>query len=120
MTTWLTDEPLLTAAEERALAREIEAGVLAGDLLATGSGAGVATAAELLALERAGQQAWQRFLLANLRLVWQVAHREARRSGLPADDLFQEGFLGWAVARRRWDHTRGIRFATLALPGSAP
>nr|WP_300149400.1 sigma-70 family RNA polymerase sigma factor [Propionicimonas sp.] len=105
--------PLLTAAEERLLARDIEAGVIARHLLDTGAPPVAATTEELEEIATTGEQAWQRFLLANLRLVWKLAGREARRSGLPTDELFQEGFVALAGALQRYDPERG-RFSTFA------
>jgi RNA polymerase primary sigma factor len=104
---------LLTAESERRLARAIEAGVLAEHLLATGERPVPATEAELVELVAQGRRCWQHFLLANLRLVWQLAGRQAGRSGLPRDDLFQEGFLALAGALQRFDPARG-RFSTYA------
>jgi RNA polymerase sigma factor (sigma-70 family) len=104
---------LLTAADERRLARQIEAGVLATQLLATGDRPVPATDAELAALAEAGRHAWQEFLLANLRLVWKLAGQEAGRSGVPVEDLFQEGFVALAGALQRFDPDRG-RFSTFA------
>lgn len=105
--------PLLSAEEERFLARAIEAGVLATHLLATGERPVPATTAELQAIVEAGGQAWQRFLLANVRLVGKMAGREARRTGLSVDELFQEGFIALAGALQRYDPDRG-RFSTFA------
>jgi RNA polymerase sigma factor, sigma-70 family len=105
--------PLLTADEESALARTIEAGVLARHLLDCGERPVPASEAELLRLAEDGQKAWERFWLANLRLVHKIAGDQARRSGLPTDDLFQEGCLALAVALQRFDPERG-RFATYA------
>ncbi|MGV8909257.1 MAG: sigma-70 family RNA polymerase sigma factor [Propionicimonas sp.] len=105
--------PLLTAADECLLARRIEAGVLAEHLLACGERPLTATAAELAELVEAGRRAWHDFLLANLRLVGKLAVHQARRSGLPTDDLFQEGFVAMAGALQRFDPDRG-RFSTFA------
>ncbi|MCA0296772.1 MAG: sigma-70 family RNA polymerase sigma factor [Actinobacteria bacterium] len=105
--------PLLTADEERLLARRIEAGVLAEHLLATGSRPVPATTEELRAVAEDGAQAWQRFLLANLRLVWKLAGREARTSAMPVAELFQEGFVALAGALQRYDADRG-KFSTFA------
>ncbi len=105
--------PLLSAEEERDLARAIEAGVLARHLLSTGERPVPATTAELAEIAAAGARAWHRFLLANLRLVWQLAGRMAGRSGLPKDELFQEGFVALAGALQRFDPERG-RFSTFA------
>ena len=107
------DAPLLTADDERLLAGRIEAGVLAEHLLASGERPVVATPEELAALVDAGRRAWQDFLLANLRLVRKLAGHEARRAGLPTDDLFQEGFVALAGALQRFDPDRG-RFSTFA------
>src|SRR3954447_6956258 len=110
----LAAEPLLTPDQVPALARAIEAGVLAGEARARG-GWGDATSEELVALELIGQQAWQRFVRANLRLGAMVAAQTAARSGLPEADLFQEGCLGLMAALQRFDHRRGHAFATYAL-----
>lgn len=107
-------EALLTAADEIRLARDIEAGVLASDVLARGDFR-AATAPELAALVEAGERSWQRFLLANVRLVQMVATREVARTAMPMDELFQEGFLGLTEALQRWDHRQGLRFSTFAL-----
>lgn len=105
--------PLLSREEERTLARAIEAGVLAEHLLATGERPLPATTQELATIAEIGAQAWHRFLLANLRLVWQLAGRMAGRSGLPKEELFQEGFVALAGALQRFDPDRG-RFSTFA------
>ena len=105
--------PLLTPEQEQVLARRIEAGVLAAELLASGARPVAATVEELVLLVDAGRQAWQDFLLANLRLVWKLVGRESGRAGLPIDDLFQEGFVALAGALQRFDPGRG-RFSTFA------
>ena len=105
--------PLLEPEQERLLARTIEAGVLAGHLLASGERPVPATSDELDTLVRAGERAYQHFLLANVRLVGLLASREARKTGLPTDELFQEGFVALADALQRFDPARG-RFSTFA------
>ena len=110
----LAAEPLLTPAEVAALARTIEAGVLAREARTTGRDVG-ATEEELRALEALGERAWQRFVRGNLRLVAMVAAQAASRTRLPEADLFQEGCLGLMTAVQRFDHTRGYAFATYAL-----
>ncbi len=109
----LTAEPLLTAAEVVQLATQIEAGVLARE--ARQQHAPLASAEELQALEELGEQAWQRFVRANLRLVAMVARQTALRTQLSEADLFQEGCLGLMMAVQRFDHRRGHAFATYAL-----
>ncbi|MBK8446051.1 MAG: sigma-70 family RNA polymerase sigma factor [Micropruina sp.] len=106
-------DTLLAAADEIRLARTIEAGLLAADLLARADFS-LAGADELLQLEGQGQHAWQQFLLANVRLVQAIAAQAATRSGASLDELFQEGFLGLADAVQRWDFTAGYRFSTYA------
>lgn len=86
---------------------------MAEHLLACGDRPVEATRAELAHLVETGRRAWQDFLLANLRLVGKLAGQEARRVGLPIDDLFQEGFVAMAGALQRFDPDRG-RFSTFA------
>lgn len=102
-------EPLLSRDEEVTLAKQIEAGVLAGTSIATD-----ASEQELATLRSAGKAAWNRLWLANLRLVNQIAHQEARRYSAPVEDVFQEACVGLAEAMMRYDHQRGARFATFA------
>jgi RNA polymerase sigma factor (sigma-70 family) len=107
---------VLSEAEEGALARQIEAGVLAREALdrAPECRAG-ADRADLLALVAAGEQARQLFVTSNLGLVAMVTSSFASRSSLNRCDLFQEGCLGLLQAVQRFDHDRGVRFATYAL-----
>lgn len=111
----LGTEPLLSPAEEAVLAHSIEAGVLAADALAGGHRPVGASRDELAILVEWGEQARQRFLRANLRLVAMVARQVSIRSGQPEGELFQEGCLGLIVAVHRFDHVRGLRFSTYAL-----
>jgi len=82
------EHPLLTAAEERRLARRIERGDLA---------------------------AKDRLVSSNLRLVASVARRHVGR-GLPMEDLLQEGVVGLIRATEKYDWRRGTRFSTYAVP----
>ena len=109
-----TDVPLLSLAEVVSLQRQIEAGVLAKEALETGRRIADATAAELVLVERQGEESRQRFIAANLRLVGMVSRRFAGR-GVSQADLFQEGCLGLIVAVERFDYARGYRFSTYAL-----
>lgn len=104
---------LLTPERETALARAIEAGVVADHALGQPWRTD-GTAAELQRIAAEGRQAWEHFLLANLRLVADLARHAAARSGLDFDELFQEGCLVLGHALRRFDHTRG-RFSTYAF-----
>lgn len=108
--------PLLTAAEEDELARAIEAGVLAAHVRAASPPPSRAEEAELCWVEAEGRHAWTRFVQANLGLVRVFAVREARRCQLPEPDFFQEGCVALMLALQRFDHRRGVRFSSYAVP----
>jgi RNA polymerase primary sigma factor len=78
--------PLLTAAEEVALAKRIERG------------------------DRAAKE---RMINSNLRLVISIAKRY-QRQGLPLLDLVQEGAIGLNRAVEKFDWRRGYKFSTYA------
>ena len=78
--------PLLTAAEEVQLARRVR---------------------------RGDQQARQRMILANLRLVVKIAHDYARY-GLPLLDLISEGNIGLMKAVERFNPKKGGKLSTYA------
>jgi RNA polymerase primary sigma factor len=78
--------PLLTAAEEVALAKRIE---------------------------RGDREAKERMINSNLRLVISIAKRYQNRS-LPLGDLFQEGVIGLNRAVEKFDWRRGYKFSTYA------
>ncbi len=114
----LDTDALLSAEDEIELARRIEAGVFARDLLERAPEElrlVQATTAELRALVGEGERAQRRFVHANLRLVSLVAGQFASRVGYGEPELFQEGCVGLLLAIQRYDHTRGCRFATYAL-----
>ena len=94
--------PLLTAEEEVELAKRIEAGLFAEQLLDGGlAEPRVADAAdeELERLAISGQQAKDEFIEANLRLVVAVARKYSGR-GMPLIDLVQEGTWAWSAPSR--------------------
>jgi len=112
--------PLLDAITEVELSKTIEAGLLAEHLLAEGrvgrrkGGAPKsASAAELEWLAAEGQQAIQRFIEANLRLVVSIA-RKYGRSQMPMLDLVQEGNTGLIRAVEKFDYAKGYKFSTYA------
>ncbi|MGO4957180.1 sigma factor [Luteococcus sp. Sow4_B9] len=108
---------LLTADDERALARRIEAGVLAQAVIDGNFPWPLgASSRELELIVIDGEQAWHQFILANLRMVFLLAGRGARRSGTDKDEFVQEGAAALAEALRRFDHHQGIRFSTYATP----
>jgi RNA polymerase nonessential primary-like sigma factor len=78
--------PLLTAEEEKNVARR----VLQGD-----------------------ESARQKMIKSNLRLVVKIARRYIHR-GLPLPDLIEEGNLGLIHAVKKFDPERGFRFSTYA------
>jgi RNA polymerase primary sigma factor len=64
--------------------------------------------------ERAGQ-ASNHMIQANLRLVVSVAKGHNDR-GVPLPDLIQEGNIGLMQAVQKFDHRRGYKFSTYAIP----
>jgi RNA polymerase sigma factor (sigma-70 family) len=110
--------PLLTAAEEVELAKRIEAGVFAAELL-RGADAGdrrlpAARRRELTALAADGRAARDHMIRANLRLVVSAARKHARR-GVPFLDVVQEGNLGLIRAVEKFDYAKGFKFSTYAM-----
>lgn len=112
--------PLLDAATEVELSKAIEAGLMAQQLLASGrvgrakGGAPLrATRAELRWLVEDGDNATQRFIQANLRLVVSIA-RKYGRSAMPMLDLVQEGNTGLIRAVEKFDYAKGYKFSTYA------
>ncbi|MEV4162740.1 sigma-70 family RNA polymerase sigma factor [Nonomuraea dietziae] len=101
--------PLLTAEEEVELSRRVEAGLYARHLLAHGDDRHVL---RVVAME--GEQAKDRLIRANLRLVVAAAKRYAHR-GLPLLDVIQEGNLGLIRAVEKFDYRRGYKFSTYGM-----
>jgi RNA polymerase primary sigma factor len=104
---------LLTADQEVALARRIEAGLAASEHLATVDDALATDRVPLEALEADGFVAKGQLVEANLRLVVSIAKRHMGR-GMQFLDLIQEGNLGLIRAVEKFDYTRGFKFSTYA------
>jgi RNA polymerase sigma factor (sigma-70 family) len=106
--------PLLTAADEVALAQRIERGTAAQERLAAPGALDAVERRRLEAEVRDGQQAFDHFVSANLRLVVKLAAQQSRRSRLRLDELIQEGNLGLIRAVEKFDWRRGLKFSTYA------
>ena len=106
--------PLLNAVDEVELARAIEAGLFAEQVLAGAVDSSTdATSEELETIVTEGQLAMQRFIKANLRLVVSVA-RKYGRAQMPLLDLVQEGNTGLIRAVEKFDYVKGFKFSTYA------
>jgi RNA polymerase primary sigma factor len=99
---------LLSAADEVALAKRIEAGISANAalLIQIGDRSLQRTSAD-------GQVARAELIQANLRLVVSIAKRYVGR-GMLLLDLIQEGNLGLMRAVEKFDYTKGFKFSTYA------
>jgi RNA polymerase primary sigma factor len=64
---------------------------------------------------RRADQATKHMIQANLRLVVSVAKGHIDR-GMPLLDLIQEGNIGLMQAVQKFDHRRGFKFSTYAIP----
>ena len=104
---------LLTAEQEVDLAKRIEAGLFAGEKLASGERLPEALRRDLRIVEADGALAKGQLVEANLRLVVSIAKRYAGR-GMLFLDLIQEGNLGLIRAVEKFDYTKGFKFSTYA------
>ena len=102
---------LLTAEQEVDLARRIEAGLYAEEVLPEVRDAELA--GDLMTVAREGRAAKDHLLEANLRLVVSIAKRYTGR-GMAFLDLIQEGNLGLIRAVEKFDYTKGYKFSTYA------
>ena len=105
---------LLTAEQEVFLAKEIEGGKAAIERLDTETGLTRAEKIRLRSFVRRGEDARQRFITANLRLVVANAKRYAATSSMDLLDLVQEGNLGLLRAVEKFDWRKGFKFSTYA------
>jgi RNA polymerase sigma factor (sigma-70 family) len=100
---------LLTAADERALARQIEAGREAAGRIT--SGTAQPRDHELAAR---GHRAKNRFVEANIRLVISTARSFRTPTHVDRNDVIQDGILGLERAVDRFDWRKGYKFSTYA------
>ncbi|MCV7341648.1 RNA polymerase sigma factor [Mycobacterium haemophilum] len=108
---------LLNAEEEVELAKRIEAGLYATQLMSEWAERGeklpAAQRRDMSWICRDGDRAKNHLLEANLRLVVSLAKRYTGR-GMAFLDLIQEGNLGLIRAVEKFDYTKGYKFSTYA------
>jgi RNA polymerase primary sigma factor len=108
---------LLNAEEEVELAKRIEAGLYATQLMLELTDRGeklpAAQRRDMSWICRDGDRAKNHLLEANLRLVVSLAKRYTGR-GMAFLDLIQEGNLGLIRAVEKFDYTKGYKFSTYA------
>jgi RNA polymerase primary sigma factor len=108
---------LLNAEEEVELAKRIEAGLYATQLMSEFAEKGeklpAAQRRDMAWICRDGDRAKNHLLEANLRLVVSLAKRYTGR-GMAFLDLIQEGNLGLIRAVEKFDYTKGYKFSTYA------
>ena len=105
--------PLLTAAQEVMLAKQMERRPIAEERLENRAGM---TLEEIRRLERdivVGIEARKRLTEANLRLVVSMAKKYVGR-GMSLLDLIQEGNIGLIRAVEKFDYRKGFKFSTYA------
>jgi len=104
---------LLNAEQEVELAKRIEAGLFAEELLNSGQKFDKRTRLDYEWIATDGRRAKNHLLEANLRLVVSLAKRYTGR-GMLFLDLIQEGNLGLIRAVEKFDYTKGYKFSTYA------
>ena len=110
--------PLLEAHEEVELAKRIEAGVYAGELIENRYVLAPDRQSsqfldDLALIEYDGEQAKKHLYEANLRLVVSIAKRYTGR-GMLFLDVIQEGNIGLNRAVEKFDYQKGFKFSTYA------
>lgn len=119
--------PLLTAKEEVELQKNIEAGLFAEKLLVAREKKHSddpeiteevlekykhVSYEELAEIARLGQDSYEKFIIANTRLV--VSQAKKFRNRVSLLDNIQEGNLGLIRAVEKFDYTKGFKFSTYA------
>jgi RNA polymerase primary sigma factor len=105
--------PLLNAEQEVSLAKRIEAGLFAEELVNSGKKIDKKLLRDYEYIALDGRRAKNHLLEANLRLVVSLAKRYTGR-GMLFLDLIQEGNLGLEHAVDKFDWRRGFKFSTYA------
>ena len=105
--------PLLNAEQEVELAKRIEAGLFAEEVLNETKKLDKKSRRDLEWIAIDGRRAKNHLLEANLRLVVSLAKRYTGR-GMLFLDLIQEGNLGLIRAVEKFDYTKGYKFSTYA------
>jgi RNA polymerase primary sigma factor len=109
--------PLLTADEEVALAKRMEAAVWARQKMKAVAERGEellwSEEQSLREVEQDGERAQEHLIRANARLVISVAKKYIGR-GVPFLDLIQEGNIGLIRATNKFEYQRGHKFSTYA------
>lgn len=109
--TSLTDHSLLSADDEKRLARTFGLGRQMAAALANGT---VEETDAVLEIVGRGMEARETMIRSNLRLVLKVAYQYAQVTSLSVEDLFQEGTLGLIKAVEKFDPAKRFRFSTYA------
>jgi len=104
--------PLLTREEEISLAKKMEKGRNARQLMIDTDGE-VENIEEIKELIREGKEAREYLIKANIRLVVSIA-KKYRQYGSSFLDLIQAGNVGLIRAVDKFDYSRGNRFSTYA------
>ncbi|WP_114201551.1 sigma-70 family RNA polymerase sigma factor [Janibacter anophelis] len=107
---------LLSAEDEVVLARRIEAGAFARERLASGVELKRTQRRGLEHVAREADEARERMILANTRLVASITRSYLPRAGhgMDFEDLQQAGLIGLMRAVDKFDHTLGHKFSTYA------
>lgn len=72
---------------------------------------------ELIAAAQNGsEEAEEKLIFGNERLVWKVATKYKNKVEYPQDDIYQIGVIGLMKAIRRFDLAYDVKFSTYAIP----